>query len=127
MKLGTFSIWHWLVVLIILSPIFIGILLLGLQKRIRIVHSSSGVGKSGYVGYSWTYLIFGWFVPVFRGELVIGLIHLVITLVSFGLSQIVFPFVYNRQYMNRMLTSGWVLDSSDSNYEMAKSKLNIVN
>ena len=127
MKLETFSIWHWFIVVIILSPIFIGILLLGLQKRIRIVHSSSGVGKNGYVGYSWTYLIFGWFVPVFRGELVIGLIHLVITLVSFGLSQIVFPFVYKRQYMNRMLTSGWVLDSSDSNYEMAKGKLNIIN
>jgi len=127
MKLGTFSIWHWFIVVIILSPIFIGILLLGLQKRIRIVHSSSGVGKNGYVGYSWTYLIIGWFVPVFRGELVIGLIHLVITLVSFGLSQIVFPFVYNRQYMNRMLTSGRVLDSIDSNYEMAKGKLNIIN
>jgi len=127
MKLGTFSIWHWFIVVIILSPIFIGILLLRLQKRIRVVHSSSGVGKNGYMVYSWTYLIGGWFVPVFRGELVIGLIHLVVTLVSFDLSQIVFPFVYNRQYMNRMLTSGRVLDSIDSNYEMAKGKLNIIN
>jgi len=47
--------------------------------------------------------------------------------VSFGLSQLIFPFLYNRQYMNRMLTSGWVLDMADPNYETARQKLNIVN
>jgi hypothetical protein len=51
---------------------------------------------------------------------------LVITFASFGLSQLIFPFLYNRQYMNRMLTSGWALDSNDPNYEIAREKLNIV-
>ena len=82
--------------------------------------------QSGYVGFSWTYLLFGWFVPVIRGELGIGILHLVITFVSFGLSQLIFPFLYNRQYMNRMLTSGWALDSNDPNYDIAREKLNIV-
>jgi hypothetical protein len=78
------------------------------------------------VGFSWTYLLFGWFVPVIRGELGIGILHLVITFVSFGLSQLVFPFLYNRQYMNRMLTTGWALDSNDPHYDIAREKLNIV-
>ncbi|MSQ65120.1 MAG: hypothetical protein EXR37_02000 [Limnohabitans sp.] len=98
-----------------------------MQKKVRIIHSVSGIAKNGYMGYSWTYLFFGWFVPVVRGELGVGVLHLVITLVSFGLSQLIFPFLYNRQYMNRMLTSGWVLDSADPNYELAREKLNIVN
>jgi hypothetical protein len=48
-----------------------------------------------------------------------------ITLLSFGLSQLVFPFLYNCQYMNRMLTTGWRLDDTDPNYELAKQTLYI--
>jgi hypothetical protein len=70
--------------------------------------------------------VFGWFVPVIRGELGVGVLHLVITFVSFGLSQLIFPFLYNRQYMNRMLTAGWALDTNDPNVDIAKEKLDIV-
>ncbi len=121
------TFWIWALVFVVFSPLILGLLLIGLQKKVRIIHSVSGIAKNGYVGYSWTYLFFGWLVPVVRGELGVGVLHLVITLVSFGLSQLIFPFLYNRQFMNRMLTSGWVLDSADPNYDLARSKLNIVN
>ena len=121
-----FSIWHWVVMLVILSPVILGIALLGLQKSVRIIHLNSGLAKNGYVGYSWTYLVFGWFVPMFRGELGIGVLHFAFTLISAGLSQLIFPFIYNRQYMTRMLTSGCQLDSSDPNYDLAKHKLNVI-
>ena len=120
------TFWIWILVLIVLSPLILGVLLIGLQRKVRIIHSASGIGKNGYVGFSWTYLLFGWFVPVIRGELGVGVLHLVITFVSFGLSQLIFPFLYNRQYMNRMLTNGWALDTLDPNYEIAKEKLDIV-
>ncbi len=122
-----FSIFFWVLFLLVLSPIILGLLLLGLQKPVRIIHQASGIVKVGYVGYSWTYLVFGWFVPVVRGELGVGVLHLVITLVSFGLSQLIFPFLYNRQYMVRMLTQGWVLDDNDPNAGLARLKLNILN
>ena len=125
--MGGFSLYHWLIFVILVSPIVAGVLLLGLQKPVRIVHGDSGLVKTGYIGYSWTYLIFGWFVPFIRGELGISLLHLVITVVSAGLSQLIFPFIYNRQYMNRMLTSGWRRDPSDANYELAKQVLGIRN
>jgi len=121
------NFWIWALVFVVLSPLILGLLLIGLQKKVRIIHSVSGIAKNGYIGYSWTYLLFGWFVPVVRGELGVGVLHLVITLVSFGLSQLIFPFLYNRQYMNRMLTSGWVLDIADPNYDLVRQKLNIVN
>ena len=121
------NFWIWALVFVVLSPLILGLLLIGLQKKVRIIHSVSGIAKNGFIGYSWTYLFFGWFVPVVRGELGVGVLHLVITLVSFGLSQLIFPFLYNRQYMNRMLTSGWVLDMADPNYEIARQKLNIIN
>jgi hypothetical protein len=120
------TFWIWILVLIVLSPLILGVLLIGMQRKVRIIHSVSGMGKNGYVGFSWTYLLFGWFVPVIRGELGVGVLHLVITFVSFGLSQLIFPFLYNRQYMNRMLTTGWTLDTLDPNYEIAREKLDIV-
>ena len=124
--MGEMSVLIWLLMLVVLSPIIFGLVLLGLQKPVRLIHPPSGIVKVGYVGYSWTYLVFGWFVPVVRGELGVGVLHLVITLMTFGLSQLVFPFLYNRQYMVRMLTSGWELDSNDAHYDLARVKLNIL-
>lgn len=34
-----FSVFHWLVFVILVSPIVVGLLLLGLQKPVRILHS----------------------------------------------------------------------------------------
>ena len=120
------TFWIWILLLVVLSPLILCILILNPQRKVRIIHSVSGIAKSGYVGFSWTYLLFGWFVPVIRGELGVGILHLVITFVSFGLSQLIFPFLYNRQYMNRMLTAGWALDTNDPNVDIAKEKLDIV-
>ena len=120
------TFWIWMLLLVVLSPLILCVLILNPQRKVRIIHSVSGIAKSGYVGFSWTYLVFGWFVPVIRGELGVGVLHLVITFVSFGLSQLIFPFLYNRQYMNRMLTAGWALDTNDPNVDVAKEKLDIV-
>ena len=52
--------------------------------------------------------------PVFRGELGVGALHLLFSLVTFGLWQLIVCFLYNRQFMTRMLTSGWVLADTDT-------------
>jgi len=88
-------------------------------------HRQSGLTSKGYVGFSWTYLLFGWFVPLFRGELVVAALHLLFTLVTGGLWQLVVCFLYNRQYMIRMLTSGWVLADSEQRNAMAAARLDI--
>lgn len=118
-----FSMFHWFGFVLLISPIVIGLWLLGVQKPVRLIHTDSGLVKTGYIGYSWTYLVFGWFVPVMRGEIGIGALHFLLTMVSLGLSQLIFPFLYNRQYMGRMLTSGWRLDSTDANSALAKRVL----
>ena len=70
--MGSFSIWHWIVLFIITSPVILGFAIMGPQRKIILKHGQSGLTKSGYTGYSWTYLIFGWLVPVVRGEIGIG-------------------------------------------------------
>lgn len=124
--MGTFSIWHWLVVLVVLLlPVIIGIAAIGLQKKILLRHMESGLTKNGYVGFCWTYLIFGWIVPVVRGEIWIGVLHMILTAISLGLFQIIMPFLYNKQYTSRLLTSGWVLADIQEKNELARRKLGI--
>ena len=120
-----FSTTHLIIFLIIFSPIIVGIVIMGLQKRVLIKHTQSGIVKKGYVGFCWTYLIFGWFVPVFRGEIGIGALHFLFTLVTFGLFQLVMSFLYNKQFMVRQLTNGYELNDEDSVNLMAKSRLGI--
>jgi hypothetical protein len=123
--MGSFSIWHWVIVLIIFSPIIVGLAVMGLQKSVLVKHQQSGLVKKGYFGYSWTYLLFGWLVPIFRGEVGIGVLHLLLTAFTFGIFQIVMPFLYNKQYMTRLLTSGWQLSDEESTMAAARLKLGI--
>jgi len=92
---------------------------------VQIKHPSSGILKTGLYGFSWTYLFFGWFVPLFRSELGVAALHLIFTLVTFGLWQFIVCFLYNKQYMTRMLTNGWVLDGTDEENIKARAALNI--
>ena len=96
-----------------------------MAHKINIKHKESGMVKTGFYGFSWTYLLFGWFVPLFRGELVVGALHLLFTIVTLGLWQFIVCFLYNKQYMTRMLTSGWVLDGSDSDKVLAGTALGV--
>jgi hypothetical protein len=96
-----------------------------MATSVVIRHPPSGMTRTGYVGFSWTYLFFGWFVPLFRGELMIAALHLLFTVVTGGLWQLVFCFLYNRQYMTRMLTSGWALADSPGRNALAAAKLGI--
>jgi len=79
--------------------------------------------KEGLYGFSWTYLFFGWLVPVFRGELGVGALHLLFSVVTFGLWQFIACFLYNKQHMTRMLTNGWELAGSEEENLKARAAL----
>mgnify|MGYP006129722409 CR=1 FL=1 len=115
-----------LLLLIVFSPLIIGLLVMGGQKKIILKHQDSGLSKTGFVGYCWTYFFFGFFVPIFRGEIGIGALHFLFSVVTFGLFQLIMPFLYNKQYTSRLLVSGFNLDETDANYEIARAKLGVM-
>ena len=113
---------------IILSPFLIfiiGNIFLGWQKKIKVKHTESGIQKNCFVGYSWTYFLFGFFVPIFRGEISIGVFHLIFSLVTFGIFQLIMPFLYNKQYSIRLLNNSWSLNDSEDNNAIARQKIGI--
>ena len=94
-----------------------------MATAVPIKHTDSGMMKTGLHGFSWTYLFFEWFVPLFRGELGVAALHLLFTFVTFGLWQLIFCFLYNKQYMTRMLTNGWVLAGNEDENLKARAAL----
>jgi len=122
-----FSIIFLVIILIFFSPLILGLIFMGAQKKINLKHTNSGLNKPGYVGYCWTYFFFSFFVPIFRGEILIGVLHLIFSVVTFGLFQLVIPFLYNKQFTSRMLTGGWELSDTEENMQVARLKLGIGN
>ena len=121
------SIIFIIIILIFFSPLILGLIFMGAQKKINLRHTNSSLNKPGFVGYCWTYFFFSFFVPIFRGEILIGVLHLIFSLVTFGLFQLVIPFLYNKQFTSRMLTSGWELSDTEENMQVARLKLGIGN
>ena len=118
--------WQELLVILLMGlPLLIGVLVLGWQKKIKVKHNESGVQKNCFVGYSWTYLIFGFFVPIFRGEISIGVFHLILSLVTFGIFQLIMPFLYNKQYSIRLLNNSWSLNDSEEKNAIARQRIGI--
>ncbi|MBT3445814.1 hypothetical protein HN450_03135 [bacterium] len=91
--------------------------------KIQIKHKKSGIVKYGKYGFSWTYLFFGFFIPIYRGELGIAILHVVFSIFTLGLSNLIFAFIYNKQFMLRMLTSGWELNGSEEENSDARQAL----
>jgi hypothetical protein len=63
--------------------------------------------KDASVGFSWTTLFFGIFVPLVRGDGKWALIMFLLGLLTFGLSWLVFPFLYNKLYLKDLLGNGF--------------------
>ena len=121
------SIVFLVIILIFFSPLILGLIFMGAQKKINLKHTNSSLNKPGFIGYCWTYFFFSFFVPIFRGEILIGVLHLIFSVVTFGLFQLVIPFLYNKQFTSRMLTSGWELSDTEENMQVARLKLGIGN
>ena len=81
----------------------------------------TGIIKQVKLGFSWTMLFFGIFVPLFRGDIKWFLITLLVACVTAGFSWFVFPFIYNKIYIKEMIEKGW-LPADDFAANALKSK-----
>jgi len=96
-----------------------------MATKVIIQHPSNGLTKNGYYGFSWTYFFFGWWVPLFRGELGVAALHLVFTIFTLGLWQLIVSFLYNKQYTTRMLEKGYILRDGEEIMSKARIALGI--
>ena len=76
------------------------------MKRIM-KHQNTGEVKIVKQGFSWTMLFFGSFVPLVRCDFKWFFISIICSLITCGLSWLVFPFIYNGLYTKDLLKKGY--------------------
>ena len=71
------------------------------------LRNQNGVTKQVKKGFSFTMLFFGIFVPLVRGDWKYFFLSLIAAIFTAGVSWLVFPFFYNKLYLNDLLNSGY--------------------
>ena len=87
--------------------------------------NKSGVVKEAPVGFSWTTFFFGFFPALIRGDWLWALIICAATFVTFGLSGIVFAFIYNRLYIQGLLKQGFKVKNYSGNKALIEQKAQV--
>ncbi|MBU1314606.1 MAG: hypothetical protein KJ947_03000 [Alphaproteobacteria bacterium] len=98
---------------------------------VQLQHPSSGVGKTGFYGFSWTSFFFGGFPALIRGDVGIGLGMLAVGFIAgflgigFGwfFVNLIWAFVYNKIYTNRLLEAGYKLADTPERNQAARAAL----
>ena len=67
----------------------------------------NGVQKQCPVGFSWTTLFFGGFPALIRGHALMGLVQIILQVITFSISALIFAFIYNKMYINWRLENGF--------------------
>lgn len=89
--------------------------------------NNEGIIKECKIGFSWTTLFFGWFVPLIRWDLRLSIMLFVTTLFSGGMANLVFAFSLNDVYIAELYKQGFRLDENDKKGEMLLIKRDIFN
>ena len=87
--------------------------------------NKSGIVKEAPVGFSWTTFFFGFFPALIRGDWLWALIICAATFVTFGISGIIFAFIYNRIYIQGLLKKGFKVKNYSGNKALIEQKAQI--
>lgn len=90
--------------------------------QVSLKNSNTGMLKRTKLGFSWTGLFFGVFVPMVRGDWKGFFIWLIVDIVTVGLGWLIFPFVYNKSYIKRLINDKGFLPLSESDKNAMNSK-----
>ncbi|MCQ1061289.1 hypothetical protein LRP52_47450 [Photobacterium sp. ZSDE20] len=101
---------------------------------IKMINPNTKIAKDGLYGFSWTSFFFSGIPAITRGDIGLGLGVLVATIIftlfSFGLLyfvvNIIFAFVYNKNYTQRLIERGFVFAEDGANADRARQSLGMV-
>lgn len=82
--------------------------------KIYLRHPVTNQIKSVKLGFSWTMLFFGIFVPLIRGDWKWFFVSLALSIFTAGIAWLVLPFIYNKIYINDLLERGYIAADSRS-------------
>ena len=69
-------------------------------------NKNSGAIKVAPIGFSWTTLFFSGIPALMRGHIGMGIVIIILAMVTGGLSNIVYGFIYNKMYIKHLIAEG---------------------
>ena len=82
--------------------------------------------KLAPIGYSWTNLFFGFFVPLFRGDWKWAAIFFAVSWITLGFGSLITAFFYNKLYVEDLLKNGFKVKSlNGADKSIIKARLGI--
>ena len=96
-----------------------------MAQQVMMKHPSTGIIKTGFYGFSWTTFFWGGFPALFRGQIVMGLLVIVLQILTFGFAGLIWAFFYNKKYTTDLLEKGYVYTDSPEKIAAAKIKLGV--
>lgn len=85
----------------------------------------TGVVKKGLYGFSWTIFFFGGFPYLFRGDLLMALVLIIVQWITFGFGTLIWAFLANKSYTTRLVEQGYQFADSEGINSLARAKLGI--
>ena len=115
-----------IVIALIIGLMILPIILHIKQKRIILEHKKSGDIKKVPFLFSWSSLVFGLFVPLFREDERWFIIYLITTIFTGGVGNIILPFFINKQYMEKLISEGYEPIDHSSKELLLSENINIL-
>jgi hypothetical protein len=110
------SVVEWIVIAVLIIVIIFPFIMHKRQTEV-VLKNEFGDEKKLNIGYSWSMLVFGAFVPLLRKDWTVGIVLLPFTIIHFFTNSIlgmvcsiiiiVYAFLYNKQYFHRMKHQGF--------------------
>lgn len=95
------------------------------HATISFKHPLTGAIKNAPVGYSWTTLLFGFFVPLLRGHWVGAVFILALSMFIFLFAGVVMSFIYNKMYIKHLIGEGYKVSDASEDIAMLAVKLKL--
>jgi hypothetical protein len=100
-----------------------------MATSILMKNDQTGVVKQGFYGFSWTYLFFGFWVPLFRGNIGMFGLHFLLAIVSvytLWIPQIIMAFFFNKFYTIDLIERGYdFVEKDEAKLQAASISLGI--
>lgn len=101
--------------------------------RVELTNKTTGLNATGYLGFSWTSLLFSMWPCAFRGDWYAFFIYLAISVIggalTAGIAAIIlwlaWPFFYNKWHIRRLVAQGYeITAAAGMSVENAKAIVN---
>ncbi len=96
-----------------------------MATTVMLKHPETGLVKKGFFGFSWTTFFFGGFPALFRGDIVLGFIVILINILTCGIAGIIWAFMYNKSYTTKLIEKGYKFADNEGVVSLAKSALGV--